>query len=317
MDGGANQIVKWGTIRRNERMIVPYAEWRPENRIVMAFDPARTNDNSILSVMNLREDPELGLCGDIINCVNFIDTGSSKKFKLNSAMQLNMLKQYLLAYNGDNPDYEYIDQILFDAGSGGGGVTAYGDNLLEDWYDSKGKKHRGLIDRDNPLYETDAKRYRDAVDKLRLIDPRKYRTQMVQEFIELMELGVIKFPYEYKGQDIIQIPVVDTTKKFKRGEEQETVESYRVSQDERISFTQIDLMKAEITSIHKFENPDKTTVRYALPKEKENTFHDDRFYTSILLAHRLYELRRATNKRQRKEIKDTSSLFQIRAPKLR
>ena len=51
-------------------------------------------------------------------------------------------------------------------------------------------------------------------------------------------------------------------------------------------------MKTEITSIHKTTNPENTSVTYALSKEKENRMHDDRFYTIIMLAHRLYELRR-------------------------
>ena len=82
---------------------------------------------------------------------------------------------------------------------------------------------------------------------------------------------------------------------------------------------QIDLMKTEITSIHKTTNPDKTSVRYALPKEKENRLHDDRFYVMILLAHRLYELRREKSMRHKNKNnnKDISSLLQVRAPKLR
>ena len=56
----------------------------------------------------------------------------------------------------------------------------------------------------------------------------------------------------------------------------------------------VDLMKNEVTSIHKTQNAEKTTVNYALSKEKENRMHDDRFYVLIMLAHRLYEIRRGT-----------------------
>lgn len=308
MDGGITQIVKWGTIRRNERLIVPYTEWRPENNIVMAFDPARTNDNSVLGVMNLVEDPELGLCGDIINFVNFIDTASRNKYKLDSNRQVALLREYLSIYNGDNPDYEYIDMLLIDAGSGGGG-NLYGDRLLEDWRDSKGRKHYGLIDKENELYSGYTKLYRNAIDKVRLINPRTLRTQMVEEFIELFNLGVIRLPNEYNGQDFIRIPKEDG----KDGED----ELYYLSDQEKLSFAQIDLMKTEITSIHKMSNPENTSVRYALPKEKENKMHDDRFYCMILLAHRLYELRRQKAMRTRKKNKDISALLQIRAPKIR
>lgn len=276
MDGGQNQIVKWATIRRNEKLIIPHATWKPENKIILAFDPARTNDNSILSAMQVYEDPDYGICGDIINCVNFVDTASKKKYKLDSNRQVDLLRQYLLAYNGDNPDYEYIDGLYVDSGSGGGGISAYADTLLNNFLGVDGKNHRGLIDKTHEIYADYSKIYRDAVDKIRLIDPRKYRTQMVEEMIELMHLGVIRFPMEYSGQDFLRIPKADTAL-AKRGvsgnDQEEEMEVYYLSQDEKVSLTQIDLMKQEITSIYKISNPENTSVRYALPKEKENKMH--------------------------------------------
>lgn len=197
--------------------------------------------------------------------------------------------------------------MLIDAGSGGGGQSAYADRLLEDWKDAKGHKHCGLIDKDNELYSGYTKLYRNAIDKLRLINPRTYRTQMVEEFIELFNLGVIRLPNEYNGQDFLRLP---------QGEGKED-ELYYLSNEEKLSLNQIDLMKIEITSIHKMTNPEKTSVRYALPKEKENRLHDDRFYVMILLAHRLYELRREKAMRTRKKTTDISALLQMRAPKIR
>ena len=289
-DGGASQIVKWSAIRRNEHFTLPQLVWKPENRIVLAFDPARTNDNSIVGAMNLYEDDEYGLCGDIVNCVNMIDNATKKKYKLDSNRQLDELRKMILAYNGQNPDYEYIDSILIDAGAGGGGTSTYADGLLNDWADIYGKTHRGFIDANNDLYLTYASRYPNACDKLRLINPRKYRTQMVEEFIELIDLGVLRFPYEFTGQDSVKI------KRFielgNGCEVEEELENYELSNDEKLSLTNLDLMKFEITSIQKTTNVENTTATYALSKDKENKMHDDRFYVAILLAHRLYELRR-------------------------
>lgn len=311
LDGGVSQIIKWGSIRRNEKLIIPYAEWKPENRIVLAFDPARTSDNSILGAMNLVEDPDYGLCGEIINFVNFVDTASKKKLKLDSNRQVDYLRRYLAAYNGDNPDYEYIDSLQIDSGAGGGGLSAYGDRLLENWTDANGKKHRGLIDKDNEIYAGYSKLYPDAIDKLRLINPRALRTQMVEEFIELFELGVIRLPNEYSGQDFIRIPRGIN----KDGEDE--YEIYYLNNEEKVALNQIDLMKYEIASIHKFKNPEGTSIRYSLPKDKESKMHDDRFYVMILLAHRLYELRRSSSMKSRPKNKDISNLIQIRPPKLK
>lgn len=284
-DGGVNQIVKWGTIRRNENFYLPQLSYKPNTNICLALDPARTLDNSILGVMNIVNDPDYGYMGEIVNCVNLFDKNSKKGYKLDSNRQLKEIRRYLALYNGQHNDYQNIDSLLIDQGAGGGGVSTYADGLLNDWVGDDGRNHRGLIDASHDIY-TDYKRiYPNAIDKLRLISPRKYRTQMVDEFIELMDLGVIKFPYEYKN-DFISVA------KMNEDSGQEVIDTYELTDDEIASLANIDLMKVETTSIYKYENAEKTTKTYALAKDKESTLHDDRFYVLIMLAHRLYELRR-------------------------
>lgn len=302
-DGGVTQIVKWSVIRRNEKQLLPILNWIKDGKFCLAFDPSRTGDNSIVSVMNLYQDVNLGWCGDIVNCVNMIDTASKKKFKLDSNRQIKELRNMLLNYNGQHPDYEYIDSILIDQGAGGGGCSTYADALLNNWTDDSGIEHKGLIDASHEIYEGYTSMYPNAVDKLRLISPKKYRTQMVEEFIELMNLGVIKFPYEYGQQGCIKFSkgIDDKTK-------EEIFDNYELSLEEEISLTNIDLMKTEITSIHKSTNPENTAVTYALSKEKENRMHDDRFYTAILLAHRLYELRRGDTIKDERNSNDFSNV---------
>lgn len=268
MDGGVSQIVKWGTIRRNERDILPILSWNANQKIALALDPSRTQDNSILTAMRIYKDQELGYCGDIINCVNMVDIASKKKYKLDSNRQIEEIRNYLMKYNGQNPDYEYIDCLLIDQGAGGGGTSTYADQLLNNWKDRYGKEHRGLIDASHEIYEGYTKRYPDAIDKLRLISPKKYRTQMVEEFIELMGLGVIHLPREWNGSDFIRFASgVDSS-----GEE--ILKTYELSDEEKMALTNIDLAKIEITSIHKTQNPEKTTVSYALAKDKENKMHE-------------------------------------------
>ena len=215
-----------------------------------------------------------------------VDSATKKKYKLDSNRQLDKLRNMILAYNGQNPDYEYLDSLLIDAGAGGGGLSTYADGLLNDWFDKSGDKHRGFVDKTSDIYSTYVNRYPNACDKLKIISPKKYRTQMVEELIELMDLGVIRFPYEYSGQDIIKY----ISGKDENGEE--IMDTYELSFEEKLALINIDLLKQEITSIHKFQNAEKTTTTYALPKDKENKMHDDRFYTLIMLAHRLYEIRR-------------------------
>lgn len=298
-DGGVNQIVKWGTIRRNENFYLPQLHYAPGSKIVLALDPARTKDNSILSVMRIKNDENLGYIGEIINCVNFVDVARKGKYKLDSNRQLKEIRSYLALYNGQHNDYENIEVVLIDQGSGGGGVSTYADNLLNDWVGDDGRTHRGLIDKTHDIYVGYSELYPNAIDKLRLINPKKYRTQMVDELIELIDLGVIKFPYEYK-QDILQISEeVDATT--------ERMNTYELSEKEILALTEIDMMKYETTSIYKFENQDKTSKTYALSKEKESQLHDDRFYTLIMLAHYLHSLRRGQTLSPPKETLSFSS----------
>lgn len=285
-DGGVNQIVKWGTIRRNETFYVPQLSYKPGTLICLALDPARTGDNSILGAMNIVNDPDYGYIGEIINCVNLFDGASKKGYKLDSNRQLAEIRRYLALYNGMYNDYQNIDSLLLDQGAGGGGVSTYADGLLNDWVGEDGRHHRGLIDASHEIYEGYKNLYPNAIDKLKLISPKKYRTQMVDEFIELMDLGVIKFPYEFK-QEFISFAKKDTDSN------EEYIEKYQFSNNEITALMNIDLMKTETTAIYKYENADKTTRTYAIAKDKENMIkHDDRFYVLIMLAHRLYQLRR-------------------------
>lgn len=292
-DGGVNQIVKWGTVRRNERKYLPQLYWDKQYKYVIAFDPARTMDNSIVSVMRIYDDKENGMCGDIINCVNMVDLANAKKYKMDSNRQIDELRELILRYNGQNPDYEYIDSLMIDQGAGGGGTSTYADGLLNNWIDKSGTEHRGFIDANHELYEGYDARYPDAVDKLRLISPRKFRSVMFEELIELMNLGVIHFPLEYNGGDYVQ--VVDGVDKATG---QEILKTHELSLDEQTAWVNIDLMKNEITSMQKTTNPENTSVTYALPPDRANKMHDDRAYTLVLLAHRLYELRRKDKVRQ-------------------
>lgn len=288
-DGGVTQIVKWGTIRRNETLILPELHYKDGCKYALAFDPSRINDNSIIEAMKIIYDKNIGYYGEIVNCTNLIDIASKKGYKMTSQEQLNILRETLLNYNGNNPDYENIMALYIDPGAGGGGINVFGDGLLEDWYDKKGNKHRGLLDSEYELYQGFDSKYPNAItDKLKFISPKKYRTQMVDEFIELMNLDLIKFTKEYSGNGFV------TLSREKKTGDKIDIELYKqsLSMEEEIALLNMDILKTEITSIHKFENAEKTSKSYALPKDKERIMNDDRFYTIIMLAHFLYDLRR-------------------------
>ena len=303
-DGGENQIVKWGQIRRNEIFILPELSYVEGFTYAIAFDPARSGDQSIITVMKIIYDENIGYYGEIVNCTNLIDIASKKGIKMSSPDQIKALKECILAYNGNAPDYQNIEILSIDPGAGGGGISAYADNLLEDWKDVKGVVHKGFLDKDYELYAGYENRYPNSSDKLKLFSPNKYRTQMVDEFIELMQLDLLKFPKEYDGKGYV-------TLQESKGEEIKLIKKH-LSLEEEVSLINMDILKTEITSIYKFENPEKTNKSYKLPKDKERIMNDDRFYTIIMLAHYLHDLRRKniTNKKRPTNI-SPSSYFAI------
>lgn len=303
-DGGESQIIKWGQIRRNEIIVFPELFYTDGGKYLISFDPARSiGDNSIVTVMKLIEDDNIGWYGEIVNCTNLIDIGTKKGYKMSTPDQIKFLKETILNYNGKAPDYENVIALLIDPGSGGGGISAYGDNLLEDWKDNKGIVHKGFLDNTYELYDGYEFRYPNTSNILKFLSPNKLRTQMVDEFIELMGLDLIKFPKEYDGKGYIAIS------EDINGESK--LINKNLTMEEEVALINLDILKTEITSIHKFENVEGTSKTYKLSKDKERKMGDDRFYSIIMLAHYLYELRR--NKIVNREVQQAninfSSLF--------
>lgn len=293
LDGGETQIIKRSQIVRNSTLFLPQISNNNNDKFILAVDPARSFDNSIFGAMKLVYDKEIGYYGEIANCVNFVEVGNKKKVSMKTTPdQIQYVREMLLVYNNNNPDYENIDSLLIDSGAGGGGISAWGDGLLEEWTDSKGKKHKGFIDNEFDLYKDIAERYPNNSDKLSLISPQKYKKQMVEELIELMSLDLIKFPKEYDGKGFINIAIDN--------KDERSIKEYHLSLEEEIALINIDIMKTEVTSIHRSKSSNGN-VSYDLPKDKENKIHDDRFYTLCLLAHRLYELRRGDKLHQEDE----------------
>lgn len=264
-DGGESQIIKWAQIRRSETFLLPEVCAIDGCKYAIAFDPARIGDNSIITIMKIIHDTVIGYYGEIVNCVNLVDLSTKKGFKMTTPNQIKVLKDYVLAYNGNELDYKNVKALYIDPGSGGGGVNAYGDNLLEDWVDNRGIIHKGFLDRQYELYEGFDKKYPNASDILRFYNPKKYKTQMVDELIELFQQDLIRLPKEYSGSGYITL--------LKENDGEQNTYNRSLSFEEEIALMNIDILKTEMTSMFKFENTEKTTKSYALSKDKESVMH--------------------------------------------
>ena len=322
-DGGVNQIIKRALITRNSYVRPPVlCNDTNKRKFVFAYDPARSTDNSILSIGELKYDERIGYTMDIVNCISFIDIGLKKKTPMMTQQQIQEIRNLLLDYNGDVIDYDNIEIVLADAGSGGGGNSWVRDALIEDWTDKSGIVHKGLIDKEYaPEY---INRYPNAANKLKLIEPSKYKSEMFESLIKMVEANLITFPDVYDNRGYLNINEVDQSTLVKNKtaimarldkenlsqsdyEERLTEElskldiskykTYKLSPDEEIALKQIDMMKEEIVNICRTKRESGKDM-FKLPPHKdadtgasEATMHDDRAYTLAMLGWYLSEKR--------------------------
>lgn len=322
-DGGKGQIIKRALIVRNSHNRPPVL-FNDTNmrKFVFAYDPARSSDNSILAIGELREDSVKGLVLDVVNCVSFSDLSLRKRTPMRTPEQIKAIKDLILDYNGLGDDYDNIECILVDAGSGGAGVNIC-DFFLSNWKDKKGNEHRGLIDK--IAHEEYIKTFPDAIDKIKMLQPTEYKAEMFEALIKMIESDYISFPEKYDNKGYINILETDEvlmakskdeimekldkmdldviTYEEKLEEELSKIEAaktnvYKLTLEEEIALTQIDAMKEEIVNICRIKRDGKKDS-FKLPPHKDSdtgnseaTMHDDRAYCLAMLGWFLSEMRR-------------------------
>lgn len=327
-DAGLQAIIRRGVITRNSETRIPllYNDTN-KKKFIIAFDPARNRDNSIITVIEIYEDGDDGYKGRIVNCVNMIDISTKRKTPMQTPDQVDYLRQLILDYNGDAPEYANIEAVLIDAGSGGAGKVI-ADMLMQDWTDSKGKVHRGLIDKelDQQLGTGYSKKYPNAVDKVKLIEPSKYKSIMYEAAIEMTNSDLISFTSDYDNKGYLTLFQTDDaeTAKIKKSIE-DRLHKEKVSEEEfsfrlkeelkksavvktkivkldpyqEIALANIDALKEELVNMRRIKR-DSGKDSFELIPEKAGKLHDDRAYTYVMLSYWLQE-KRLSNIRSRKK----------------
>ena len=323
-DAGLNAIIKRGTITRNSETRPPllYND-TGRKKFVIAYDPARSRDNSVILVMELYMTDDGEYKGRIVNCVNLLDIGKKIKSPMRTPDQIEYSKELILDYNGDAADYENIECVLIDAGSGGGGVNI-ADFLMEDWVDKKGKRHRGLIDKE--YSEEYVNRYPNAINKLKLVSPSQYKSIIYEALIEMLDIDAISFTADYDRKGYLTVFEADEKKlekEKKKIEEKLKSEGYvgddfseklkeelshascvntkivKLDQFQEIALANIDAMKEEMVNMVR-KKRDSGKDSFELTPEKANRLHDDRSYCMALCSWYLSE-KRLENIRARKK----------------
>lgn len=303
-DAGSDAIIRRGVITRNEEVRKPllYND-TGDKKFVIAYDPARSRDNSVILVGQLYDFEQVDGSKDIrlklVNCINLIDVGKKIKSPMQTPDQIEYLKKVILNYNAGADAYGNIVGVYIDAGSGGSGVNI-ADYLMPDWTDSAGIVHRGLIDKE---YSAEyVKKFPNAVDKIRLMSPAGYKSEMYEAMIELMNQDKISFTAQYDHKGYLTVFDLDETKLIKEkekisaelrkqklnekefetklNEELGKIESVKTKtvkldwQDE-IALANIDALKEELVNMVR-KKRDSGKDSFELTPEKANKLHDDR-----------------------------------------
>lgn len=302
--GGENAVVSMESLIRNSDLRLPLlCNDTGKKKFILCYDPARNFDGSVLSVWQLIEDKSIGYYLQLENVISMVDPGTAKKTPLPMPAQLDIIKDTMIAYNGARAaEWENIE-LYIDAGAGGGGISAVADQLMADWTDRHGNKHRGVIDPDHKQYETARKTYVDAMPIVHLINPKGFKALMYSDLEKVVKLNLMKFT-EYDGKDHITVELPN-------GEFQEA----KLSQDEQMALAQINLLKNEMSYMCRYESAGGG-ISYDLVRDKRNTMHDDRSYTAAMAAYALTTKRRKDLLTKPKE-KKSVPVFNFRAPSIK
>lgn len=295
-DGGQNAVVKMDVLIRNSDVRPPLLfNDTGKKKFIFCYDPARNFDGSVLSIFQVMDNKEFGYWLQLENVVSMVDINSKNKTPLPMPQQLEIIKELMIKYNGERAaEWENIE-FYIDAGSGGGGISAVADQLMEGWTDKNGIKHRGIIDPKHKQYETARKTYTNAMPIVYLIDPQGYKKVIYDALQKMANLNLIKFT-DYDNKDHIMLDK-------KNGE----FEKYELSFDEKLALTNINLLKVETSYMCRYDTPNGG-VQYELAKDKKNTMHDDKAYTLAMGAYALAKLRREDLLQKPKTKRSLSSL---------
>ena len=333
-DGGADAIFKRSMIVKNSTIRPPIMFNDTKDRLfALAYDPARSMDNSFVLVGEYYKDSSDNWRMRIANGINFMDLSKKTKTPMRTPEQVKKLKQLILDYNGDGvDDYTNISNIVIDAGSGGAGVNI-ADYLMEDWYEEghEGEQkylHRGLIDKEQS--SDYVKKFPNAVDKIKLLPPTMYKSIIYEAAIEMMRLDLIDFTAEYDNKGYLTMLDIDEKemakakkdliakykdKSMSKGELDRLVEEelqernmastkiYKLSPDEELGLVQIDSLKEEMVNMVR-KKRESGKDGFELSTEKQNKLHDDRSYCFSMLCYGLSELRREHIKNKKRPKKE-------------
>lgn len=275
-DAGDDAIIRRSTIIRNSEIRPPlmYND-TGKKKFIIAYDPARISDNSVVGIGEIYKDGE-DYKLRIVNCINMIDRQADKKRPPTQQEQLRTLRDIILDYNdGGSATYDNIEGIYIDAGNGGQGPAIY-DNIVENWETDTGK-HLGFLDLEynTQVYNDDA-----VTDKLHMVEPAKYKPIIFEALIEMVRMDAIKFTdnYDNSGELVVYDDLNDES----------VAKRIPLTLDESAALVNIDYMKDQLVNMVRLKSDSSRGDRFEIAREKRRAYpNDDHAYVCALLAYGL------------------------------
>ena len=277
--GGQNAVVTMDELIRNSTIRKPllYND-TGKKKFIFCYDPARNFDGSVLSIFQVIDGKEVGYKLRLENVISMVDQNTKNKTPLPMPTQLEIIKELMIKYNGERAaEWENIE-FYIDAGSGGGGISAVADQLMDEWIDKYGGKHRGIIDPVHKQYVTARQKYTNAMPIVHLVDPQGYKKIMYDAVSKMVKLNLIEFS-DYDGKGYIL-----------QEEKDGSFKNVELTFEERLALANMELAKKQLSYMCRYDTPNGG-VTYELAKDKKNE-HDDMAYTIAEGAFALAMLRR-------------------------
>ena len=312
--GGQDNLVSKAKIDKCSQSYFPVFEWEEGKKYIIVNDPSSKIDNSFILVAELFLDEEKGYMCKIINGHNLVEPKKDGTKKvIQKPKQVEILKDYLVKYNGPANDYDNLEQVIIDAGAGGGGFDMY-QFILPGWTEEKvieGKKigvpHVGIIDLEDKYCKEERDKFPEAKDILTLANFKRDKVYMYEAASDALNQELIIFPKDSTGRGEMEFEEVDSEGKVMCRYEKLNSEQLR-------AVVEIEMLKYELMAMEKTKNSQTGKISFDLmTAKKAEGLHDDRADCVAMLCYYLMQLRAKNKMSQFSKAKaDHSKLLQGR-----
>lgn len=285
LSGGQDALVRRTTIIANSFAYHPVFENEDnESTYIITYDPSTKLDNSFVLISQLFIDEEKGYMIKLVGAFNLIEiTPTGDKKVIQKPEQIEIIKQLILKYNGNVPDYENLERIIIDAGSGGGGFDI-AQFLLKEWKGSDGMRHMGLIDLEDKYLKEERVKFPSAIDKLTMANFTADKVKMYTDTQDMINQGLVMFPKSLNLRSEMEFEIVD-------GQGNVTFQYEPMGDKEIAVLTELDLLKEELVGMQKTKQG--SNIRFdTMPSKKAQGMHDDRADCCAMACHLLATIRR-------------------------